>query len=150
MRIHRMEIRDQGVEVVAAQELVRGHVAITELARIQDVRPDLLLWPVLDDALRHVEIRPDTPSLAVDRVAADAFVPEDAESLHRRRVVGEPRRRDVPVNRFEAAQPDRGELPGTGVGLQVELPGLPPDDVKGTRVRLLRPDGLPAGDLDVG
>jgi hypothetical protein len=62
---------------------MRRHVAVAERRRVADVGLDLRDGPVLDDALRDVQVGADRAALAVDRVAGDALAAEDREALPR-------------------------------------------------------------------
>src|SRR4029453_17998465 len=84
---HAPQVREQIGNVVVAQVRVRRHVAVAEGAGVFDVDADLRLGAVLDRALRNVQIGPDAPTLAVDRVAADALASKERETPHRRSVI---------------------------------------------------------------
>src|SRR5262249_16026604 len=77
---HVVEIREQRVEVGIGELRVRRHLRVAERARVADEGAQLRLGPELDHALRHVELGPDAPAVAVHRVAREAVAAAHAEA----------------------------------------------------------------------
>src|SRR5262249_23284295 len=101
--------------------------------------------PIFDDALRHVQIRPDLSALAVDRVTRDASRSEGHESSPgrgARRYAARQRMRKLLVEEHDL---DRYELKGPWVAPRIRLAGGRPNDVVRSGVGAPALDGVPAG-----
>src|SRR5262249_3626547 len=142
---HGAEVRNERVEIGRGEIGMGGHVAVAEGLRIVDVGLDLLRRPVLDDALRHVQVGTGGPALAIDRMTGDALAAEELEALPGRRVAWLTGRGDVGILLAELDHLELGDLPHPWIQRLIALRRLGPDEIGGGGGDRLRADWIPAG-----
>src|SRR5262249_16194606 len=113
--LHGVEVSNQIIELAIGELGMRWHAGVAERERITHVGLDLVHWAILDDALRNIEIGPDSAAFTVDRMTRDALALEDRIAGVRWRVGRCGDRCDVRVEVLRRGDFDLDELVGPRV-----------------------------------
>ena len=142
---HREKVRKECVQIGALKMRMRGHIAVAEAQRIDDVAANLIDRSILHDALGHIQIGTDATAFAIDGVTANALLGKQSEAAIHHGILGIGK--DVWEQLLKARKLNRHQLPWTRIRFEVLLMRLGPKQIKRSRVGALWTDRLPRGGI---